>query len=273
MNEIETILEQARQLFVSHAPAELLKQAMPFAIVCLVAGIGFSVLGAKIARFGLACAFAVLGGYIGAFFAHETGFSVPVCGLISALMIGTIGYQTFRLWVGLAAAVVLLAAVLGAFGYQRVLPHMTEFQQSLVDAPVAVDGTFALHTPEQQQATLDRGPREWAEGLWTFVTARDASAAPNGRALAVAAMVIGLCLGVLAVRWALIISTSIVGTSLVTTGMATLLYQSVPESYQAFEARPGLAGIGIGGFLVTSLIIQTMLTRNAPASNANSGKS
>ena len=273
MNEIETILEQARQLFVTHAPAEMLTQAMPFAIICLVAGIGFSVLGAKTARFGVACAFSLLGGYIGAFFAREAGYSVPVCGMVGALMIGVIAYQTFRLWVGLAAAVVLSAAVLGSFGYQRVLPHMTEFQESLVDSPAAVDGTFALQTPEEQQAYLDRGPREWAEGLWTFVSERDASAASNGRALAIAAMVIGLCMGVLAVRWALIVSTSLVGTSLVTTGMATLLYQSVPDSYQAFQGRPGLVGIGVGGFLVTSLIIQTMLTRSAPAPNANSGKS
>ena len=273
MNEMETILEQARQLFVTHAPADMLKQAMPFAIVCLVAGVGFSVLGAKTARFGIACAFSVLGGYVGAFFAREVGYSVPVCGLIGAFMIGVIAYQTFRLWVGLGAAIVLSAAVLGSFGYQRVLPHITEFQESLVDSPAAVDGSFALQTPEQQQVYLDRTPRDWAEGLWTFVSERDASAAPNGRALAIAAMVTGLCMGVLAVRWALILSTSIVGTMLVTTGMGTLLCRSVPDSYQAFQARPGLVGIGVGGFLVTSLIIQTMLTRSAPRSNANNGKS
>ena len=68
-------------------------------------------------------------------------------------------------------------------------------------------------------------------------------------------------MGLLAVRWALILSTSLLGTSLVTTGLATLLTQSVPDSYQAFQNNPKLVGIGIGAFLATSLVLQTMLSR------------
>lgn len=65
--EIASILEQARLFVLQHAPADVLKEAVPFAIICLLAGIGLSVLGAKLARFGIACAFVLLGGYAGAY--------------------------------------------------------------------------------------------------------------------------------------------------------------------------------------------------------------
>ncbi len=266
MNEdIASILEQARQFVLQHAPADLLREAVPFGIICLVAGIGLSVLGAKLSRYGFVCAFAVLGGYLGAFFARQTGFSAPVCAGIGALMIGVIAHQTFRLWVGVAAALVLSSATLGVFGYQQVLPYVGEFEQTVSQVPVEAGESFALPSPEQQQAYRDYSPRQWLQGLWAFVAQKDAQVERNGRALALGAMVTGLCLGVLAMRWALILSTSLVGTGFVTTAMATLLTHSAPQSYEAFQQHPVAIGIGVGAFLVTSLIIQTMLTRKAPS--------
>lgn len=183
-------------------------------------------------------------------------------------MIGVIGYHTFRLWVGLVAALVLSSVVLSVFGYQRVVPHMAEFQQTAPIAAVDSPRSFVLPSPEEQQAYHDRSPRQWAEELWAFVTQRDAQIEPNGKALGMLAPVTGLCLGVVAVRWALILSTALVGTALVTTAIATFLAHAAPESYQAFQNRPGLVGMGVGAFLVASLILQTMLTRKAPAAKS-----
>lgn len=266
MNEdIAAILEQARLFVLQHAPGDLLREAVPFGIVCLVAGIGLSVLGAKLGRFGITCAFAVLGAVIGTFFARETGFSTPACGLVGALMVGVIGYHTFRLWVGLLVAVVLSSAVLGVFGYQRVIPHVAEFQQVSVTPTAESSGTFVLPSPEKQEAYLKRTPRQWAEDFWAFVAEKDGQIGQRTRSLALGAMITGLCLGVLAVRWALIISTALVGTALVSTGIAAVLTQSVPDSCAAFEQHPNVVGIGMGAFLVSSLIVQTMLTRKAPS--------
>jgi len=271
--EIASILEQARLFVLQHAPADLLREAVPFGIICLVAGIGLSVLGAKLSRVGITCGFGLMGAYIGAFIARQTGFPVLVCGPIGALMLGVIGYQTLKLWVGLIAALVLSTAALGMFGYHRVVPHYSEFEQtasSVVEAP----GSFALPSPEEQQAYLERSPQQWAQEFWTFVTQKDANLERNGRAVALAAMITGLCLGVIAARWALIVSTSLVGTALVTTAIATLLTHSVPESYEAFHRHPSLVGVGVGAFLVSSLVLQTLLTRKAPDTKAEStGKS
>lgn len=273
MNEIESILEQARLFFVQYSPADALKQAMPVALICLLVGVGLSVLGAKLARFSMSCGFTLLGGAIGVYFSRQTGFSPLVCGALGALMVGVIGYQTYRLWVGMAAAVVLSSLAVGAFGYSQIVPHVAEFQQ--VETVAALDGntTFVLPSPQEQEAYRARTPAQWAGELWAFIAEKNIHLERNAKAVVLAAMVTGLCLGVIAVRTALILSTSIMGTFFVSTGMATLLTHSVPEAYQACAHNPALVGMGVGGFLVTSLIIQTMLTRNAPSSKSDSSKS
>ena len=88
--------------------------------------------------------------------------------------------------------------------------------------------------------------------------------------IGVVALLTGLCLGLAAARWALIISTSLVGTSFVATGLATLLTHSVPDSYQAFQNNPSVVGIGLGGFLVTSLVLQTLLSRKSTSDKSES---
>ncbi len=270
MNEIETILEQARVFVVQHAPSDVFRGAVPAALVFLVAGIGLSVLGAKLARFGITGAFVVLGGVLGARFGQALGFHPLLCGLGGAFLIGIIAFQTFRLWVGVGAAVVFSSIVLGTFGYQKVVPYVAEFQQSTQQSVVQSPVTFTIPSPSEQQAHLDRNPRQWAQEFWAFLGQRDTIVARNTKALAVGAFLMGLCMGVLAVRWALILATSLVGTMLVTTGAATLLTQSVPDSYQAFQNNPNLVAVGVGGFLITSLVLQTMLSRKSPAVKADS---
>ncbi len=274
MNEVETILEQARLFLVEHAPTDFLRGAVPAALVFLVAGIGLSVLGAKLARFGITSAFVALGGVLGARFGQEMGFHPFICVLGGGFLIGVIAYQTFRLWVGVGAAIVFSSLVLGTFGYQRVVPYVAEFHQVAQQPAIQSPITMKVPTPLEQQAYRERTPRQWAEEFWAFVTARDANVARNTKALATVALLTGLCMGIVAVRWALILATSLVGTVLVTTAAATLLTRSVPESYQAFQNNPSLVGVGVGGFLVTSLILQTMLSRRSPSAKGESaGKS
>src|SRR3990172_2006796 len=144
MNEVETILEQARLFVVQHAPTDALRGAVPAALIFLAAGIGLSVLGAKLARFGVTTAFVVLGGVAGAKFGQEMDFHPLICVLAGGLLIGVIAYQTFRLWVGLGAAVVFSSLVLGTFGYQRVVPYVAEFEQGAQRPAIQSPITFAV---------------------------------------------------------------------------------------------------------------------------------
>ena len=266
MTEIQSILERARLLIVQHAPSEALQDAVPFALVCLIAGIGISVLGAKLSRFGLTAVVAMAGAAAGIFVGREIGYPESVCGLVGALMAGVVAFMTFRLWVGMVAAVVLSSAALGVFGYQHILPHVGAFEASYgttVKASVA-DGSFALPTPQDQQAFRERTPQRWAQDLWTFAAKKDANLTRNGRALGLVTFLGGLFFGVIAMRTALIISTALVGTGLVATATGTLLTSYWPQSYQSFQNNPAMIGMAFGAFFVGSLVLQTLLTRKPP---------
>lgn len=267
MNDLTPILEQARLFVVQHVPVNVQGNAIAVAIILLVGGIGLSVLGAKLSRFGFTSVFVVLGALAGYHFSRVSGLHPVICTPVGAAMIGAIGHLTFRLWVGVAVALVLSSLVLGAFGYQRVVPHVAEFDQTRMVgwSPVTGAAEFSLPTPDQQQAYRDRSPETWVKELWAHVTAKDAHLERNGKSLAFVALVTGLFLGVVAVRWALILATSLAGTALVTTGVATLFTHFVSGSYESFLHHPGIMGAAVGAFLVTSLALQTMLTRKPPS--------
>ncbi len=264
MNELGTIVEQARLFAQENMPVDVLQSAVPFGLVCLVAGIGLSVLGAKLARFGFTCGFVLLGGGAGTFFARELGYPAPITGLIGALMLGVIGYKTFRMWVGAAGALVFASIAIGAFSYQQVLPHVVEYRAQHAPQTASTPGGFRLPTQAEQHAFSETTPKEHLQSMWTFIKSKDVRIERRGQAVALAALITGLLLGVLAVRTALILATSIAGTFLVTTSIGTLLYHWVPNSFQTIEQSPSFALFGVGGFLVASLIVQTLLTRAAP---------
>lgn len=266
MSDISPILEQFRLFVGQHVPPNMLSKVVPVAVACLLAGVALSVFGAKLARFGFSAAFVLLGGFAGHWFAGEFGYPALPCALVGGVMIGTIGHMTHRLWVGVVTAVVLSLLALGFFGFHRIAPHLPEFNEKMV-AGYAVNGTaeVALSSPKEQEAYLDRSRRQWAQGLWQHITAKDVHLERQGKALAIVVLIAGLCVGVVVGRWMLVLATSLLGTGLVTLGVATLCSRVMPESYQAFAGHPGMVGIGVGGFLVTSLIVQTLLTRKAPS--------
>jgi len=275
MSEFSTMIEQAQSMVQQHAPAEVLSQAVPMAILLMVGGMGVSVLGAKLSRVAATLGFAIAGGVGGYYFAGPSGLPLPVCIAGGGLVAGVIGHQTLRFWVGVLTAGVLAAASLGVFGYQRVAPYVTEFEQS--QQITSEDGAFmfTVPSPEEQEAYRDRNPATWAQEFWAFATERDPGLSRSAQSIGILAILTGLCLGVVAMRWALILSTAMVGTALITTGIAGLAGHYWPQqAYQAFEARPALFGAVIGGFLVSSLIVQTAMTRPDAASKGDgSGKS
>jgi len=265
MNEIAAILDQLRQLLEDSGRTDLLTKSVPIAIVSLVAGIGISVLGAKLARPGMTLALALIGAVLGASFASEAGFPAPLGSIVAAAMFAAIAHHTFPMWVGVATAAVFSSVALGTFGQQRVLPHYSEFRE--IDWSEAAGSVqFAVPTPQQQEVYLSRTPKEYIQDFWTFATQKDASVAHDGKLLGIGAAVAGLFLGVIALRWMLILSTSLVGTALVITGVATVFSACVPGSYEALN-HPAAMGMCAGGFMVTSLIVQTLLTRKAPSEN------
>jgi hypothetical protein len=266
MEQYQPILDQIR-LFVEQQvdPAYLTHTGATLAVV-LSLGVGLSVLGAKLARFSLTCGFVIAGGLAGIYFSRLTDVMPAPCVLGGAALLGTIGYLSFRLWVGILAAVVVGAFVLGGFGYQRVSPHLSQFDPESVWSASEGTGEFSIPlTPDEQQAYRDRTPGQRLESFWTYVNEQDASLTRHGKAIGMAAVLAGMLIGLTAARFTLIVASSLVGTVLVVAGLGGVATSYAPSWYQAGFDNPGVLGAAMGAFLVASLIVQTLLTRNAPA--------
>ena len=266
MDQFAERIEQVRLFAEQFQSGESFAHAVPAALVFLVAGIGLSVLGAKLARIGLTTGFVAMGAFAGHAFAGVAGVPSPLCMVAGAVMLGTIGHLTHRLWVGVAVAVVASSLVLGAFGYQRLLPELEPFRQSQLQMMEASTG-FSIPTPDEQERNLAGTMRENITAFWDYVVGRDAGIQRRAQVLGLSAMLTGLFLGVVAVRWALILATSLIGTALVTSGVATLLASFFPGSYQSFLAHPQVGGMAVGIFLMTSFALQVALTRKSPSTD------
>jgi hypothetical protein len=129
---------------------------------------------------------------------------------------------------------------------------------------------FTLLTPEQQEAYANPSAAEWFRGLWRHVSERDATAPQYARAIGLAAVVLGLLIGVLAVRPTLILATSIIGTFFVASGLGFLAQQYMPGTYQAGFNHPVVMGVLLGALGISSVIVQTLLTRKPPRPDSES---
>ncbi|MCO6436953.1 MAG: hypothetical protein J5J06_07690 [Phycisphaerae bacterium] len=240
----------------------------------LVGGGLLSVFGAKLARGGLTVALALGGMTIGAEYGARLGLPGPVAAILAGAMLGTIGFLTFRLWAGVLTGLVACGVAISVFGYREVAPHAADFQPLPVQAMTVQagveSGADAVVTPSGE--LIPPAPREWMQQFWAYVRSQNASLTSDAEPIIAAALLVGLFLGVLAVRAMLILSTSLLGTSLIFGGAITLLGQVFPTSLSAMERSPGAVGMALGGFLVSSLILQALLTRKRPEGEAERSK-
>lgn len=268
MNDIISVLEQGRQFFVQHAPAETLTRPVPAGLIFLVLGIGLSVLGAKMARFAVTTAFVALGGAAGAAFGRHVGFSPLLCVLVGAFLVGVIGYQTFRLWVGVGAAVVFGIVAMSIFSAKELRPHLQDYEVSYVDRSPSGEAQFTLPSSQQQGAFFQGEPEQRLKDFWSYVEQRHASTARNAKGLLALSLLSGLAIGLVAARWALILATSLVGTMFVVLGGAAVLAKSVDHAFGSLMQKPSLFAMVIGGFFITSLVLQGLLARPAKSETA-----
>lgn len=267
MTDLTPIFEQLREFALQNIPSGFQERTVAIAAIFLVGGIGLSVLGAKMAKPAMTTVLGLIGAYGGVMFARHTGIHEAIGGLVGAVMFGTVSHLTFRLWVGVASALVLSALALGAFSYQELVPHANEFLDGMATSqPVEGQPAFTLLSPEEQGDYIHAELKERAMDFWAFAIQRDKDLPINTQLVGFGAAALGLFLGVIAVRWMLILATSIVGTGLVTTAVATTVAHYSPGSEQTFLSNAGVMGMGVGAFLVSSLILQTLLTRKAPES-------
>jgi hypothetical protein len=97
------------------------------------------------------------------------------------------------------------------------------------------------------------------KSFWSYLSERDPRTARNAKGLVALSLLSGLAIGLVAARWALILSTL---------GGATLLASSVDTAFASLMQKPALFGLVIGGFFLTSLVLQGLLARPAKSESS-----
>lgn len=282
-----------QQFLTQHMPQGVTDKAGLGALGALVGGVFLCVLGAKLARVGMTLGWAAVGGAIGYKVAQVAGMPPAVGVLLFAAGIGAIGHLTYRIWVGLLTAGVITALVLGAFGYQRVAPRIAEYNartpgislaatdgggtesaSSGGDASVSggsagdasgggstLGGGFTVPTTLEQAAYRQGQIRRELGEFWGFVKMQDLTVAAHAKALLATALVFGLLIGLSTIRLTLVLSTSLLGTLLVSSGVIGAINVMFPGFAVGAAQRPLINAAAMAVCLLISVILQVRLTR------------
>jgi hypothetical protein len=260
IDQLADLLTQIAGFVRQHVPPEQLPRADLTAAGLALVGVLLSTLGAKLARPGVTLLFAGLGVVAAGTFLARLDLPPAARYVLAAVVFGVVGFAAFRLWVGLATGALLAAIAVGAYGSQRILPDWESYTETYTAASaeyVIPDEPIADRDPWESLAESSRD-------FWAHVTAQDTDLERNTLLIAAVAGIFGLVLGAIAVRFTLVVSTALLGTLLVVSGLGLGLHALSPEALARLPDHPKLVTGAVLGFLAASLILQTLLTRRPP---------
>lgn len=122
-------------------------------------------------------------------------------------------------------------------------------------------GGFSVPTVLQQAAYRQGQLRRELGDFWGFVKTQDLTVAAHAKALLATALVFGLLIGLSTIRLTLILSTSLVGTLLVSSGVIGAINVMFPGFAVGAAQRPLINAAAMAVCLLISIILQVRLTR------------
>ncbi len=269
MDALSQLGDQVRMFLDQHVPPVAMVTS---AITAVVIGLGLSVLGAKLARFAMTAVFALGGAAVGALISGEWAVSVPLSMLVGGGFAGVIGFFFHRLWIGLITALLFAGIIGGGVGLRSLAPMLADYEQMPAIVQTTASSGFSIPDPDTQADYLNPEFRRWAQGFWSYAQGQDLRIQEKLSLVTVGAALVGFLLGALAVRFTLILVTAILGTAMVTSGLAALAQQYQPDLVQASIDHPQIGALAWGIFLVGSLVVQTLLTSSDKSSRAPTTK-
>jgi hypothetical protein len=218
------IVDRVVALIHTCVPAEDLSRATVPALACLVGGAVLVLWGARAIRslIVLAC---VAGGAYGGWFVAQNFAKPPIVGLVAgAVVVGMIGLLAARLWIaGLSGALAALVA-LSVYGYQQsLLERFSEFARTYQQPQPTVQNEFPLAEPGAASAKDVQRPIEVAIQFVERLHRQGDPLLRNTILCVGGAGLVGLIIGLVAYRWAMIFWTSLAGMVLIVAGSVILL--------------------------------------------------
>jgi len=232
------------------------------AALILGSGLTLALWGGKLIRAAIVLACAGLGVWGGLHGAHLAGVS-PAAGMLAGGGLGGVaGFFLYRLWVGLLSAATLAVIGLGIVSYQRILPHLSDYDATVMVVGSTESGTFALPTPQEQRRLLDTDPAGYLRGLWSYVSSRQPRLAREVLLVVAAGTFLGVTLGLLLPGLVTVLGSCVMGTLLVAGSLWWAAGQYCPQVLQFLTGQPKtLIGLPVA-FCLLSMLIQWRCCRS-----------
>ncbi len=243
----ESILETIRH----HLPAELTSNVLVAAGVTGVVGLILSLWGAKVFRAAIVIGFLGLGAWGGLAADQWLNLGMWFCVISCALLSGAIGLVLYRLWVGVGWAFILSSVALSVLATNSAVPHWQPFQDSRTAQTVLVAGNFQPPSVEQQARFNSPELRQVFADFGGYLTENVPNIKRNSVLIGGLAGTLGLLMGLLAVRFTMILASSITGVILLTSTTMYGLSRYRPDLLEQWTSKPAavLAAMGIGVLL------------------------
>jgi MFS family permease len=242
------IIDRIVALLQTCVPAEKLTQAFWPAAGCVLAGLVLMFWGARVIRGLILLVWMGAGGYIGWLLAQH--FAKPsalgiVGGAVVAALVGT---ALARLWIGALSGALAALVALSAYGFSQDIPtRFGEFTRSHRQPAPTANNEFPLGERGAATARVAESPLRMAYWFAADLYRRGDPLLWNTFTRVGGAALVGLIVGLIASRWAMIFWTSLAGLLVMTGGSLVLAAGQWPKWHEvvAANALPILAGMGL----------------------------
>ena len=278
MNELRTELEPMLELLRYHVPAEWISNAMTVAVVAGLLGLVMASSGVRIVRGVLVLAFTGGGVWAGMATNQWLGLGPWFCAICGALVFGSLGLVLYRLWVGVGLATLLTCVALSVLGHQQARPHWGEFREARLSDMILPDGgAFTPPTVEQQEQFNSPDPAQIFHEFGDHLAQNVPNIKRNTLLICGITALGGLLLGLLAVRFTMVLGSALVGVALLGSCAGYFLTRYQPQIMDRAAEKPVAVLAGVGIAVLLSMGVQWFQTgragKNAGSAAAKPGAS
>lgn len=271
---MDTVIESWKPLLDTlrnHLPAELTSNALVSVALTGVAGLVLALWGAKVFRAALVLGFLGAGIWGGLVADQWIGLGRWLCAIGGGLLFGAMGLVLYRLWVGVGWAIILSSVALTTLASKSAVPHWQTFQDVRASTAVLADGTFHVPSVEQQSEFNSPDLRTVFSQFGGYLAENVPNIKRNTMLIGGVAATSGLLMGLLAVRFTMILASSVLGVFMLGSAAMYGLSRYQPQLLERGTQKPAAVLAALGIAILLAMFAQWAQTRKTSTGKPPSG--
>jgi hypothetical protein len=272
MDQLRAELEPLLELIRHHVPPVYQQNALGGAALLAVFGLILALWGVRVYRAGLVVAFAGVGAWVGLAADQWLGMGRWFCLISSTLVFGALGFVLYRLWVGIGWAALLSLVAVSVLGVQQAWPQWSGFSESHLSGAAFAEAQFEVPSPAEQARFNSPDPATVLKEFGSYLGQQVPGLKRNAGILAALAGVVGLLMGLLAVKLTVILASSLLGVLLLAASAGYCLSRFEPQALEQAVSQPAAVWLGMGAAILLAMAVQWLQTRAPKKEEAAASK-